>query len=210
MQELHRRKNLVLAVTSHQEEILIGSLLGDAYITARGQIQFEQSGNQAEYLYWKHKELSSISYKNISIVKRFDKRFSKTYTSYRFWTRQYFLSWRERFYANDKKIIPKDILLTPLVLAVWYMDDGCFSDHKCIISTDGFSQKDIAFLQELLLGTFHLKTSVKNGSKLLIKRESWEVFFSIISSSVLSSLRYKIFDPVTTSALSRDTNHLII
>jgi hypothetical protein len=43
MQELYRHKNKMLVVTNYQEEILTGSLLGDAYITTRGQIQFEQS-----------------------------------------------------------------------------------------------------------------------------------------------------------------------
>ena len=205
MQELHRRKNLVLAVTSHQEEILIGSLLGDAYITARGQIQFEQSVHQKEYLFWKHQELSSISYKNISIVKRFDKRYKHENISYRFWTRQYFISWREKFYFKSKKLVPKNIQLTPLSLAVWYMDDGCFSDNKCIIATDGFSQEDISFLQNLLLEKFNIKTSVKNESKIMIKKESFNTFFSIISPHIILSMRYKIFDPVTTSR-KRDAN----
>ena len=199
MQELHRRKNQKLVVTSRQEEILTGSLLGDAYITARGQIQFEQSVHQKEYLFWKHQELSSISYKNVSIAKRFDKRYKHENISYRFWTRQYFASWREKFYLNNKKIVPKDIQLTPLSIAVWYMDDGCLSDNKCIIATDGFSKDDICFLQKLLLEKFNIKTSVKNESKIMIKKESFNIFFSIIRPHIISSMFYKVFDPVTTS-----------
>jgi hypothetical protein len=87
----------------------------------------------------------------------------------------------------------------PLSLAVWYMDDGCFSDNKCIIATDGFSQDDICFLQKLLLEKFNIKTSVKNKSKLLIKKESIQIFFSIIRPHIIPSMLYKIFDPVTTS-----------
>ena len=200
MQELHRRKNQKLVVTSRQEEILTGSLVGDAYITARGQIQFEQSVHQKEYLFWKHQELSSISYKNVSIAKRFDKRYKHENISYRFWTRQYFASWREKFYLNNKKIVPKDIQLTPLSIAVWYMDDGCLSDNKCIIATDGFSKDDICFLQKLLLEKFNIKTSVKNESKIMIKKESFNIFFSIIRPHIISSMLYKVFDPVTTSA----------
>ncbi len=207
MQQLRVRRNQKLFVTDRQEQILTGSLLGDAYITKRGQIQFEQSKNQKAYLIWKHLELSSISYKNISKVERFDKRFHKSYTSYRFWTRQYFLTWRKKFYPNDKKIVPRDIKLTPLVLAVWYMDDGCFSDHKCIIATDGFSKEDIVFLQNLLL-ELGIKTSVKNESKLLVRKESINTFFSAVSPYILSNLRYKIFDPVTTSR-KRDINQRI-
>ena len=202
---LQARKNQTLFVTNRQEEILIGSLLGDAYITKRGQIQFEQIEKQKEYLFWKHTELSSISYKNISEVKRFDKRFSKTNVSYRFWTRQYFLSWRKKYYPNNKKIVPKDIQLTPLALAIWYMDDGCLSDHKCIFATDGFSKEDILFLQKLLLEIFAIKSSLKNGSKILIKRASFNTFFSIIDRYLLSALQHKIFDPVTTSR-KRDGN----
>lgn len=198
---LRARRNLKLFVTKQQEEIIIGSILGDAYVTKRGQIQFEQSGNQEEYLRWKHNQLASISYKNVKKVKRFDKRVNKFYFSYRFWSRQYFLSWREKFYLNSKKIIPRDIFLTPLSIAVWYMDDGCFSDNKCIIATDSFSKKDIEFLQYLLLKTFNIKSSLKNKSKLLIKKESRSTFFSLIKPYILSCFTYKIFDPVTTSPL---------
>ena len=204
MQELRRRKNQELVVTSRQEEILIGSLLGDAYITVRGQIQFEQSVHQKEYLFWKHQELNSISYKNVSMAKRFDKRYQKENISYRFWTRQYFISWRNKFYVKNKKIVPKDIKLTPLSLAVWYMDDGCFSDNKCIIATDGFSKDDIYFLQEFLLEEFNIKSSLKNKSKIMIKKESFNAFFPIIRPYIISSMLYKIFDPVTTSVKSRD------
>lgn len=197
--ELYRRKNLKLVVTADQESILIGCLLGDAYITTRGQIQFEQSEKQKEYLFWKHSQLTTISYKNVSCVKRIDKRFNQEYTSYRFWTRQYFQSWRKKFYPKGKKIIPKDILISPLSLAVWYMDDGCLSDNKVIISTDSFTKEDIQFLQEYFLKSFDINTSVRNGSKLLIKKESWEKFFSLIEPYIISSMHYKIFDPVTTS-----------
>lgn len=201
MQQLQARKNQYLFVTSRQEEILTGSLLGDAYITKRGQIQFEQSEDQKGYLFWKHQELSSISYKNISSVKRFDKRFNKNYSSYRFWTRQYFISWRNRFYDNDKKIVPEHLILSPLALAVWYMDDGCYSDHKYIIATDNFTKEEIVFLQELLLQQFSIKSSIKNGSKVLIKKESFDTFFSLVKPYILSTMQYKIFDPVTTSAI---------
>ena len=207
--QLIARKNQKLVINSRQEDIIIGSLLGDAYITRRGQIQFEQSGKQKEYLYWKHQELGSISYKNISKVERFDKRFSKRYISYRFWTRQYFLSWREKFYKDDKKIVPKDIRLTPLSLAIWYMDDGCLSDNHCIIATDGFSKEDIIFLQDAFLKRFLIKSSVKNGSKIAIKRESFNTFFSLVNPYILSSMRHKIFDPVTTFR-KRDVNQVIV
>jgi len=82
------RKNCKLFVTDRQYEILIGSILGDAYISPLGKIQFEQSLSQIDYLKWKFKELSEISYQNISYAERI-KNNKKTY-SCRFWTKQYF------------------------------------------------------------------------------------------------------------------------
>ncbi|MBI4079553.1 MAG: hypothetical protein HY429_04640 [Candidatus Levybacteria bacterium] len=197
--ELHRRKNLRLVVTNRQKEILIGSLLGDAYITRRGQIQFEQSTHQKEYLFWKKKELETISYENVSFVKRLDKRYQKETNSYRFWTRQFFQEWREEFYPNKKKVVPKNTQLTPLTLAVWYMDDGCLSDNRCIIATDGFCSNDIVFLQELLVSRYNIKSSLKNRSKIFIHKISLQRFFAIIDPYIIQSMRYKVFDPVTTS-----------
>lgn len=200
MLKLKARKNLTLVVEDQQLEVLNGSLLGDAYITKRGQIQFEQSENQKEYLFWKHKELSSISYENVVKVSRFDKRFSKTNYSYRFWTRQFFSKWRKIWYVDGKKIIPKNLKLTPKTLAVWYMDDGCYSDHKCIISTDSFSKEDILFIQSLFLRKFGIKSSIKNKSKILIRKESQNDFFQLIKPYIYPKFQYKILDPVTTSA----------
>lgn len=80
------------------------------------------------------------------------------------------------------------------------MDDGCFSDQKCIIATDGFAIKEVLFFRDLLLKKFAIYCSIKNGSKLLIKKESFNTFFELIKPNIHRSLQYKIFDPVTTSA----------
>ncbi len=48
------RKNLKLEVSDKQMQILVGCLLGDAYITKSGKIQIEQCDKQKEYVVWKH------------------------------------------------------------------------------------------------------------------------------------------------------------
>lgn len=119
---LTARKNLKLEVSDKQVEILVGCLLGDAYITKLGKIQIEQSNKQEEYIKWKHQELGSISYNGLKEVVRFDKQDKRVTKSYRFWTRQFFRSWRNKFYREDCKIFPNElgIFVTPLSIAVWY------------------------------------------------------------------------------------------
>ena len=58
--ELKRQKK----ISRKQLEIIYGSILSDAYVTKKGQIQFEQGASQKAYLFWKYRELSSISYDN--------------------------------------------------------------------------------------------------------------------------------------------------
>ena len=43
---LHARKRIFLSVSERQKEILIGCILGDAYITPMGKIRIEQSEKQ--------------------------------------------------------------------------------------------------------------------------------------------------------------------
>src|SRR5438132_285679 len=97
------RKNLKLEVSNRQIEILVGCLLGDAYLTKLGKIQIEQSDKQKDYIVWKHQELGSISYSGLKEVIRYDKKDNRVTKSYRFWTRQYFRGWRSKFYRGNRK-----------------------------------------------------------------------------------------------------------
>ena len=107
------RKNLKLEVSDKQMQILVGCLLGDAYITKSGKIQIEQCDKQKEHVVWKHQELASISYSGLKEVVRYD------------------------------KIFPKDLnnWITPLAIAVWYMDDGCYQKFDCTLSTESFDSE---------------------------------------------------------------------
>src|SRR3989344_7256300 len=100
MLELTARKNQKLIVSDRQLNILVGCLLGDAYIHPRGQIQIAQTSKQFPYVMWKYEELKSLAYGLPTKVERFDKRYSKSYSQTRFWLRQYFRSWREIFYPK--------------------------------------------------------------------------------------------------------------
>lgn len=59
---LRARKRLCLSMSERQREILIGCVLGDAYITKLGKIRIEQSIKQREYVAWKYSELKSLCY----------------------------------------------------------------------------------------------------------------------------------------------------
>ena len=175
---LHARKRIFLSVSERQKEILIGCILGDAYITPMGKIRIEQSEKQHEYVKWKYRELASLCYPKgpRDLIHKL-KTTNKEYHSIFFDIRQYFRLWRQIFYNGRQKIFPKNMVLTPLPLAVWYMDDGCWTGKKCVISIESFKGE-----------------SCKNIQDLFFKQ------YGLISPFILSSMKYKIPNPVTTGS----------
>src|SRR3989344_4119802 len=112
------RKNLTLVLTDDQLSVILGSVLGDAYIYLQGKICFDHGQDQKGYLEWKYKILKNLAYPKIAKVVRNDIRSNKTTTSYRFFLRQYFRPLRRIFYQNGRKTVPKEIgnYFSPLLL----------------------------------------------------------------------------------------------
>ena len=205
-----------MVVNEKEQDILIGSILGDACVLKKGMIQFEHGQKQKEYLEWKYEQLKPIvSGTKIYEIKRF--RDNRTWYYYKFTTRQFFRSWREKFYPYGVKVISPEVIknLSPLSLAVWYMDDGCLtSNYSCIISTDAFSADSVENLRSMLDKKYEIKTRIrekksysKTGMKIqqriYIGGKNMVKFFDLIRSFIISSMTYKITDPVTTQSIKR-------
>lgn len=190
---LTARKNLKLYVSDRQVEILVGCLLGDAYLTKLGKIQIEQSTKQEEYIKWKHQELASISYSGLKEVIRFDKKDSRVTRSLRFWTRQFFKSWRDSFYKNNEKVFPNEFTkwVSPLAIAFWYMDDGSYFGNQCVLSTESFNMISKEKLIERLR-EFEVEAILRSNGKLRIRSKSLHKFFELIRPYIHKSMMYKL------------------
>jgi hypothetical protein len=146
-----------------QEEVLIGSLLGD------GSLEFAKSSRfprlkidrqilDKEYLLWQQNIFKDLCMPNsVREVERFDKRYNKYHQYIYFRTRAIpaFKSYHEKFYVGGKKIVPNDLILSPLIVAVWFADDGCLiktgkNAYVLKIATDGFGEIGTKILSEKL------------------------------------------------------------
>lgn len=111
--------------SSEQEQVFIGTMLGDAHVTKMGMLRLDHCERQESYLDWKINAFSEFE-------PRKNRREAKNTCSADFRvireTKQARLDW----YPKGKKIIPKDIWekMTPLSLAVWLMDDGYFARRR--------------------------------------------------------------------------------
>jgi len=117
-------------------------------------------------------------------------------------SRNYFTIIHSKWYENNKKVIPRDLKLTPITLAYWYMGDGSQQGrNRAIFATDNFSLIDqLLLIKELkLLGIKstlnHIKPERKFNKpcyRLLISAENGDRFFSLIEPYITNSFRYKL------------------
>ncbi len=197
-----------LFLSKRQREILIGTLLGDGHLEKHtptlGRLKIEQTYKQKDYVDWIYKEFKN--WVRTKPRERQVKAFGKTYEEYEFSTYGHKIlgEFRERFYKGSKKIIPNDLEknITPLGLAIWYMDDGSIKSkrHKGVfLNTQGFEVNDIKKLQKY--SKINLELRPQQGIKKEIKRvkkqiylggSSGEKFINLIESYIIPSMRYKI------------------
>lgn len=194
-----------LSLSDRQKEILIGTILGDGhleklYTPELSRLKIEHSYRQKEYVDWFYEEFKDwIRTKPKQKIK---KVFGKIHKNYGFCTYGHRLlgNFQKNFYTEKKKVIPDDLLenITPLSLAVLYMDDGSIKSNKhkgVFLNTQSFNEKDVKILQSILEIKFGIASSTRKdetGEQIYLGGESGAKFIKIIEPFVISSMRYKI------------------
>jgi len=205
-----------LSLTSRQKQILVGSLLGDAHLESRyklgsATLRIEHSYKQKEYVDWLYSEFKK--WVRTSPRKRTRWSWDKKQDKYLFMTYWHKIlgEFREMFYRNGRKIIPEDLefYLTPLSLAVWFMDDGSIKSRKhkgMFLNTQAFSLSDVKRLQRILKNKFLIESATKkdkNGLQIYIPGKNAENFIGLIRSYIISSMEYKIPRPLRLTQLPK-------
>ena len=183
-------------LTFEQKQVLFGGLLGDANLTlqhknAWGKI--EHSKAQELYVLHKKEKLFNLT-NNVKYLERFDKRTFKIYYSCKFelLSNPALNEFYHLFYKDKIKIIPDDLsLLTPLAIAIWYMDDGTKELSGYSFSAMCFSLTDIKKLSEKLLD-YDIETTIRKSGTLYVKNNSAKIFKNLIQEFVIDSMKYKL------------------
>ena len=195
-----------LKLSKKQRDILIGTILGDACIESckkEDRIQINHSDKQKEYVFWKYQHLKEWTLSSPRHIGCKDKRTGKINWQWRFRTFSHpeFTQYKKIFYSGRKKIIPrniKDLLVSPLSLAVWYMDDGkkrpdC---RGAYLDTICFSKEEQTRLIDCLRNNFQLVNTKLHwngdGYHIYIPYISIDRFKELIKDFVIPSLAYKL------------------
>ena len=148
--ELTRTGNTVGSLTEAQEALIVGCLLGDGAMRCKTHalLEINHSIDQRAYVEWKYRQLEHL----VSTPPK-ARRAGGQRIAYRFTTRSLpqLTTFYRQFYADGTKRIPEGLILRPLSLAVWLMDDGAKSYRAVYLNTQKFDPVSQKQLMDILL-----------------------------------------------------------
>lgn len=203
-----------MKLTDRQLAIIYGALLGDAYIAKLDygyatyyRFEVEHSVEDSEYVYWLYDELKDIFNVGPRLRERhsnLDGRGIKS-KSLSLYSKMddFFRELREEIYVDNRKAITAGWLekLTPLSLAVWYMDDGSYHINRNTveISTYSFTLEEHHLIRDYLRDVYDINISIARRGK--GKRKCYYVYFpreeaikllKIVSPYILPCMQRKL------------------
>jgi len=146
-----------LDFSSELSDLIEGELLGDGCITMSSSrsARYSHTSKYKEYLIWLSKIFASLGLEQSGKINRY---WNKSYNAfyYNYTSRSYpeLVPLRQKWYPNDKKIVPKNLKLNPTMARQWYIGDGCLEPTKgrpdTSFSTCDFDKASIDHLLEEL------------------------------------------------------------
>ena len=181
-------------LTAVQRDLVIGALLGDAYLmptTAGWCFRVSHGQQQREYVEWKFRWVSDF-------VRTGPRQCGRS-CYFRTISHPEFAGLREAFYGKaGTKAVPIKLLereLTAFGLAVWFMDDGASDRRQVRINSQGFSFAENSMLVEFLQAKFEIKASLnrdKGRHRLRIGEDGMARFVNLVRPHLIPSMLYKL------------------
>jgi LAGLIDADG DNA endonuclease family len=185
--------NAVGSLSEVQHSIIVGTLLGDGSMRCKTNalLEINHSSRQLSYVHWKYRHLAQL----VSTPPRVRKRNGDRIAS-RFVTRSLpaLTPYYRLFYEAGRKRVP-EVELSPLALAVWFMDDGCRSRNAVYLDTQQFDvtdQQKLLVMLEWQWGIDGTLNCDKSYRRIRISVDGTKRLTQLIESDLLPELRYKL------------------
>ncbi len=197
------QKNPRLLLTQEEQDLIVGSLLGDASIRQREKnccFRFTHSIKQKKYAQFKNQMLSNLNISEFREVKRNIKGRILHALDFATKTHPVFNYYRNLFYKNGRKVINKKILnqINARGLAIWICDDGSYDNTQgyIILCTNSFTLEEHELMKEFFKKKFELNPTIGFRDKkyyyLRFKQEDSKKLIEIIKPFIPKCMLYKI------------------
>ena len=195
-----------MKLSSLQRDILVGTILGDAFLQKTGErnarLRLEQGAKQKSYLLWKVRNLSTLFQGKPKYLRRIHPITGRTYEYWRHQSQSMPELGRLRkiFYPAGRKHIPANLekfLRSPLVLAVWYMDDGYYylRDKIAYLYLGNVTRDEAAVAVHALKRKYGLEGRVlakKKGFALCFSPAETRKLAMVVRTYIIDHFRYKL------------------
>ena len=185
--------NTVGSLSEVQREIVVGTLLGDGSMRCKTNalLEINHSSHQVGYVHWKYVHLADLVRTPPKLRKGNGRR-----VACRFVTRSLpaLTPYFRLFYEGGRKRVPH-VELTPLALAVWFMDDGCRSRSAVYLNTQQFDVDCQKRLLRLLRDQWGIVGSLnrdKSYHRIRLSVVGTVRLMATIDPYVLTEFRYKL------------------
>lgn len=214
-----------LELTSFQEEILLGKLLGDGSLhfpsknkvkdNCKALIQFGHKKGHKEYIEWTNKCLGDIAAGICSYTSGFGTDMLKSSTRC---TNAIYNNFHSMI-KNGKKIVPEWVIdkASAITLAFWYMDDGDLSHNTTQFQRDrikfsvcGFDVESCKILQTVLLkfGIYSKLKRYRGYLYIVLSANDTEKFSALIGKFIPQVMQYKLPEFYRDVTLINPPNYL--
>ena len=188
-------------LNSIQKAVLIGTLLGDGGIRPKGRfarLHIKHSLKQLPLVLYKRNIFSTITTMEINVFKQKVGKVEYNSAEFVTLTHPLFLKYYKLFYPTKKKIVPENmdqLLVNPLSLAVWIMDDGAADYAGVSLQTHSFTKIEVNLLRKALKKNFNIETNKR------LNKEKWIIYFpkaslpdlrNLIDKHLLKEFKYKL------------------
>ena len=197
---------LKIRTAKNKNGIIIGMVLGDACIEKTGRLSLGHGEKQREYLDFKADLLQ-----NFFNVKKYERTINlngKEFIQVGLRTNQtpYLRQLRKVLYKPNKEINLRQLKkLTPLGIALWYMDDGSLlfqrdkegkiESRKAYLNTQGFSREENEIMVNYFKDEWNINCKIhrdKNYYRLYFNSTELKKLIEIIKPFIINSMNYKI------------------
>lgn len=186
--------NTVGSLTEVQRSIVVGCLLGDGAMRCKvnALLEVNHASSQRDYVDWKYHQLENLCGTAPKLRLGNGGRIAYRFTTL---SLPQLTSLYREFYRGRSKVVPDAVILTPLTLAVWFMDDGCKSHRALYLNTQQFdldSQKRLIEMLREQWGVVSTLNRDKQYFRIRIAVSSVERFRNVVEPHLLKQFAYKL------------------
>jgi len=185
-------------INNFLKEYIEGSLLGDGYINKQGGYSESHLSSLVGFIQWQKTCLGNLFTSVYNQVSGYGSNMTKVKALVNISTKEL----KNKWYIDGKKQVPKNLELTDLLVAKWYLDDGSrahsiYQKDRANFATNSFTKEECELLAGKLSTKYKVSTTVFNNKGWTIRinagRDNSIVnFWQAIAPFIPYDIEYKL------------------